>query len=138
MNSQIIREIKELIVNVIKKYDLEYYIQNAPKYQSLEMNIAFGYESRKSNNMINIARKCLEEQKIIDHVTSMINLNNNNILQHFYDEYVNIEITNDLYDDNKLSNKLYPFIIYLYMQIFRDSSLNAMNVVDWIKKTSAT
>jgi hypothetical protein len=132
------REIKELIINVIRKYDLEYYIEHAPKYQSFEMNIAFGYESRKSNNIINITKKCLAEQKIIDHITSMINLNNYTILEDFYTEYVKIDIMNDLYDDNKLSNKLYPFIIYMYMQIFRDSSLNAMNVVDWVKKTSAT
>ena len=138
MNSHIIREIKELIINIIRKYDLEYYIQHAPKYQSLEMNIAFGYESRKSNNIFNIAKKCLEEQKIIDHITSMVNINNYIILENFYNEFVKVEIIDDLYDDNKLSIKLYPFIIYLYMKIFRDSSLNAMYLVKWIKKTSAT
>ena len=125
-------ELKNLIISIIKKYDLEYHIQNAPKYQPLETIMEFGYESRKRKNIINIANLCLKEQKIIDHITYMINTNNVDILNKFYSDFIKVEITNDIYNDNQLSIKLYPFMIYFYTQIFRDVALNN-DVLKWCK-----
>ena len=92
----------------------------------------FGYESRKRKNIINIANLCLKEQKIIDHITYMINTNNVDILNKFYSDFIKVEITNDIYNDNQLSIKLYPFMIYFYTQIFRDVALNN-DVLKWCK-----
>ena len=69
-------ELKNCIIGIIKKYDLEYHVQNSPKYQSFETIMEFGYESRKKENIINIVHMCIKEQKIIDHITFMINTNN--------------------------------------------------------------
>ena len=125
-------ELKNLIISIIKKYDLEYHIQNAPKYQPWETIMEFGYESRKRKNIINIANLCLKEQKIIDHITFMINKNNIDILNKFYSDFIKVEITNDIYNDSQLSIKLYPFMIYFYTQIFRDVALNN-DVLKWCK-----
>ena len=125
-------ELKNLIISIIKKYDLEYHIQNAPKYQPLETIMEFCYESRKRKNIINIANLCLKEQNIIDHIKYMINTNNVDILNKFYSDFIKVEITNDIYNDNQLSIKLYPFMIYFYTQIFRDVALNN-DVLKWCK-----
>ena len=79
-------------------------------------------------DIINIANQCLKNQKVIDHVIYMINNNNYKIIDDYYTEY---KLCNN---DNQLSIKLYPFIIHMYMQIFRDSALNSGNINEWIKK----
>ena len=133
-------ELKNIIISTIKKYHLDYCIYNIPKYSSDEVHEKIAYESRKGNNLIQIAKLCLQYQEIIDHITYMINTNNQKIITDFYTEFklAKFDEKSNIYDDNQLSIKLYPLIIYLYIQIFRDVSLNANNILDYLKKCSAT
>jgi hypothetical protein len=128
-------ELKNIIISTIKKYHLEYCVNNIPKYSSDEVHEKSAYESRKGNNLIQIARLCLQHQEIIDHITYMININNEKIINDFYTKFKLAEFDekSNIYNDNQLSIKLYPLIIYLYIQIFRDTSLNANNVLDFFK-----
>lgn len=133
-------ELKNIIISTIKKYHLDYCINNIPKYSSDEVHENTAYESRKGNNLIQIAKLCLQHQEIIDHITYIININNQEIIRDFYNEFrlAKFDEKSNIYDDNQLAIKLYPCIIYLYIHIFRDVSLNAMNVLDFFKKCSET
>jgi len=133
-------ELKNIIISTIKKYHLDYCVNNIPKYSSDEDHEKFAYESRKGNNLIQIAKLCIQHQEIIDHITYIININNQKIITDFYNEFKSAEFDkkSNIYDDNQLSIKLYPLIIYLYIQIFRDVSLNARNVLECLKKCSET
>jgi hypothetical protein len=133
-------ELKNIIISTIKKYHLDYCINNIPKYSSDEVHENTAYESRKGNNLIQIAKLCLQHQEIIDHITYIININNQEIIRDFYNEFrlAKFDEKSNIYDDNQLAIKLYPCIIYLYIHIFRDVSLNAMNVLDFLKKCSET
>ena len=133
-------ELKNIIISTIKKHHLDYCINNIPKYSSDEFHEKTAFECRKGNNLIQIVKLCLQHQKIIDHITYMINTNNEKIINDFYTEFKvsDFDKKSNIYDDNQLSIKLYPCIVYLYIHIFRDASLNASNVLDFLKKCSET
>ena len=99
-------ELKNIIISTIKKYHLDYCINNIPKYSSDEVHENTAYESRKGNNLIQIAKLCLQYQEIIDHITYMINTNNQKIITDFYTEFklakFDEKLTNDL--QNALSS----------------------------------
>jgi hypothetical protein len=127
------QELKDIIIATIKRYHLNYYLNNSPKYSSDEMHEKTAIEARQGDNLMHIVNECYKDQKIIEHITYIINTNNYDIVNDYYNNFILAKYDEkiDIYDDNKLSIKLYPIMIYMYMQIFRDVTLNSKNIIMW-------
>jgi len=129
--------IKSIIYETIQKYIIDKFILNESlHFKAPEQIDEYSYEFRTGNNLINIAKLCLDNQIIINHVTYMINTDSLEILENFHEEIKKfiINYENDKFNDNELSNKLYPFILYLFTEIFRDVAKGGNNFKLWIHK----
>lgn len=128
-------KIKSIIYETIQIYINDKFTSNASmQFKAPEQIEEYSKEFRTGNNLINISKLCLDNQIIIDHVTYMINKDSLELLIDFHEQIKKniINNENDKNNDNELSNKLYPFILYIFTEIFRDSARGGNNFKLWI------
>jgi hypothetical protein len=132
--------IKSIIYETIQKYINDKFTSNASmQFKAPEQIEEYSQEFRTGNNLINISKLCLDNQIIINHVTYMINKDSLELLEDFHEQIKKIIVKDDKYEndkhnDNELSNKLYPFILYLFTEIFRDNAKGGNNFKLWVHK----
>ena len=133
--------IKSIIFQTIKKYVHNKFQSNSSfHFKAPEQIEEYNIEFRSGDHLINISKLCLDDQSIINHVTYMINKDSLEILDDFYNNLKEIkiyEINNKNDSNNKIDNdiatKLYPFILYMFTEIFRDTAKGGVNLNLWIR-----